>query len=254
MKHFLALLVMVVSTYSTFAQVSTSNIIEKYQSQSPKEWGENVHGVKTRLSTTEKVIALTLDACGSATDGCDYRYIHFLEEEKIPATIFVSNRWIMRHPDDFKKLIKNPLFDIENHGLHHKPCSVNGKSIYGIQGTQNITELIAEIENNAHIIQEHTGKKPKFYRSGTAYYDEIATHVANDLGYQVIGFTVLGDAGTTWNKGQVKKALLETKPGSIIILHMNHPEKECAEGAIEALKELQKRGFTFVRLSQYSLT
>lgn len=241
------------SMQTDFLIQNYSNIIEKYQNLTPEKWGEKVFGVKTRLDTADKVLALTLDACGSATDGCDYRYVNFLKQENIPATIFVSNQWITRHPEDFKELMKCDLFDIENHGLCHLPCSVNGKSIYKVQGTKNPSEVVIEIEKNAKIVQKFTGKKPKYYRSGTAYYDEIAVKIANDLGYDVIGFDILGDAGTTWGKETVKQALLKSRPGSIIILHMNHPEKDCAIGAIDAIKKLKENGFVFVKLSQYLL-
>ena len=229
------------------------SLVEKYQNVIPTYWGEDAPGVKTRLKTTEKVVALTLDACGSEGDACDYRYVNFLIEHHIPATIFVSNRWIKKHSDDFKRLTECPLFDIQNHGLTHLPCSVNGKSIYNIPGTKNVAEIIREIDENATIIEKLTGKKSCFYRSGTAYYDEVAVKVVNDLGHQVIGFEVLGDAGATYSKDKVTEALLTTKPGSIIILHMNKPNKECALGAIEGMKVLLARDFKFVKLSDYEL-
>jgi len=36
-------------------------------------------------------------------------------------------------------------------------------------------------------------------------------------------------------------------------MHMNHPEGETAEGLMEAIPELRKRGFKFVKLSEYDL-
>ncbi len=40
-------------------------VIAEFSEKTPKEWGETVTGVKTRLATNDRVIALTLDACGS---------------------------------------------------------------------------------------------------------------------------------------------------------------------------------------------
>jgi hypothetical protein len=34
---------------------------------------------------------------------------------------------------------------------------------------------------------------------------------------------------------------------------MNHPESETAGGVIEAIPELKKRGFRFVKVSEYGL-
>jgi peptidoglycan/xylan/chitin deacetylase (PgdA/CDA1 family) len=46
---------------------------------------------------------------------------------------------------------------------------------------------------------------------------------------------------------------MECPPSSIILMHMNHPEGETADGVIEAIPELKKRGFKFVKLAEYGL-
>jgi peptidoglycan/xylan/chitin deacetylase (PgdA/CDA1 family) len=229
-------------------------IVSTFSGKSPKEWGEVVKGVKTRLGTNQKVIALTFDACGGPRgSGYDAKLINYLKSEKIPATLFISGRWIDANPEIFKELAKEPLFEIENHGLNHKPCSVNGRSAYGIAGTKGVDKIFDEIEQNATKIETLTSRKPKYYRPGTAYCDEICVEVAIALGYEVVNFSVLGDAGVTYSKSQVKEALLNAPPSSIVLLHMNQPEGETAEGLIEAVPELKKRGFKFVKLSEYSL-
>lgn len=220
----------------------------------PVQWGESVTGVKTRLDTAEPVIALTLDACGSSGGkGVDTRLMNFLAKEQIPATLFVNTRWINANPDFFKKLAANPLFEIANHGTWHKPASINGRSAYNIPGTKSPAELAAEIELNAGLIESVTGRRPVLYRSGTAYYDEVAVEIANALKHQVAGYSLLGDAGATFTAAQVTKALLRAKPGDIALLHMNHPEAGTGEGIIAAVPELKRRGFRFVRMSDYPL-
>jgi len=171
----------------------------------------------------------------------------------VPATLFINGRWIEANHNIFLELAKNPLFEIENHGLNHKPCSANGRPVYEIEGTKNVSEIFDEIEQNTMKIQALTGHRPRYYRPGTAYCDEICVEVANALGYEVVNFSVLGDAGATYSKGQLKEALLNASPSSIILMHMNHPEGETAEGLMEAIPELKKQGFKFVKLSEYSL-
>ena len=235
-------------------EIFRKNIAVEFENQTPKQWGENVKGVKTKLFTNEKVIALTMDACGSPLGmGYDEKLINFLEQENIPATLFINARWINKNLSTLKKLSLNPLFEIANHGLEHKPASVNGKSIYGLNGTNSVEELVDEIELNARKIESITHKRPKYFRSGTAYYDEVAVSVANKLNHQVVGFSILGDAGATYSTKKVKEAFLKAKKGEIAIIHMNHPESQTAIGTIEAIKELKKEGFRFVRLSDYKL-
>jgi len=237
----------------SFGELKRS-LVERYTGQTPKEWGETVSGVKTRVKSGEKVVALTFDACGSSTGmRVDRELLAFLEREQVPATLFINGRWIGPNRETFDMLASNPLFEIANHGYRHRPASVNGRSVYGIAGTRDVGELVDEIELNARHIGELTGKRPRFYRSGTAYYDEVAVKIAGDLGEQVAGFSVLGDAGATWSAEQVKKALLGIRPGDIVILHMNHPEAGTGRGVMAAVPELKKRGFRFVRLSECEL-
>lgn len=226
----------------------------RYTGVTPIRWGENVPGVRTKLDTKDKVIALTFDACGSAKgNGVDLRLIEFLTTRRIPATLFINGRWIDANPELFRQLAVNPLFEIANHGILHKPASVTGRSIYGINGTRNVAELVDEIELNARKVEAITGVRPKLYRSGTAYYDEIAVHISQGLGHEVAGFSLLGDAGATWSAAKVKAALLKAVPGDIALLHMNHPEAGTGEGTMAAVPELQRRGFRFVRMSDYPL-
>lgn len=231
-----------------------SPLLSRFSDLAPREWGETVTGVKTRISGGEKLIALTFDACGSSNGmKFDRALIDYLHKEQVAATLFINARWIEPNRQEFDKLAVNPLFEIANHGYSHKPASVSGRSVYGISGTKDVSELVDEIELNARKLEELTGRRPRFYRSGTAYYDEIAARIANELGQQVAGFSLLGDAGATYSSEKVNAALLAARPGDIVIMHFNHPESGTAAGVMAAVPELKKRGYRFVRLSEVEL-
>lgn len=234
--------------------LTREQIIGKFSGRVPHEWGEVVKGVKTRLNTDQKVLALTFDACGGPKgNGYDAKLIDFLTGEAIPATLFISGKWMGTNPEIFQTLASNPLFEIENHGLKHRPCSATGRSVYGIKGTKNVGEIYDEIEGNALKILNLTGRRPKYYRPGAAYGDEICVEIASALGCEVVNFSVRGDAGATYSTKQIKETLLHSAPASIILMHMNHPEGATAKGVITAIPELRNRGFRFVKLSEFEL-
>ena len=227
------------------------NISIVFAQTSPLQWGENVTGVVTHFHSNKKELALTFDACGGSVRSSQYDadLIEFLIQNHIPATLFINARWIDTNPDIFMKLSTNPLFEIANHGTAHKPLSVEGKSIYNIHGTESADEVMSEIEGNNNKIEKLTGKRPTFFRSGTAYYDENAVAIAHTLKMEIGGFSVLGDAGATFSAPKVAGQLTSAHSGDIILLHMNHPESGTREGIIEGVNMLLKEGFTFVRLS-----
>src|SRR5690625_2877239 len=218
------------------------------------EWGENVSGVKTHIKTDEKQVALTFDACGG-DHGNDYdeELISFLKAEQIPATLFFNERWIIANEDLFLELAAHPLFQIENHGTEHSPLSVNGGEAWGIPATQSPEEVHDEIMNNHGRVQSLTDREMTLFRSGTAFYDEVAVELANKLGYEVVNFDILGDAGATYSSGQVKNALMDAQSGSIALLHMNQPGSGTAEGVKQAIPLLQEQGFEFVLLENTTL-
>lgn len=222
--------------------------------EEPQEWGENVTGVRTSFQTSEKEIALTFDACGGDFgSGVDEELLEFLERENIPATLFVNKRWIEENEALFKHLSELDLFQIENHGTKHKPLSVQGGEAWGIEATTSPQEVYEEIMENHEYVASLTGRDMTLFRSGTAFYDEVAVKIAEDIGYEVVNFNVLGDAGATYRKAEVRDALLNAEPGSIILLHMNQPQSATGAGVIEAIPLLQEQGFQFVALHSVDL-
>ncbi|NBG89475.1 polysaccharide deacetylase [Isachenkonia alkalipeptolytica] len=230
------------------AALSLEEIQERYQDQEPKEWGESVTGVNSRIDTEDRVIALTFDACGGAYDQA---LIQYLKEQEIPATLFISGEWIDNHPDTLVALGENPNFDIANHGKHHKPLSVQGKSAYGIPGTESIEGVYEEVYGNHLKIKGLTGHRSQFFRSGTAYYDEVAVKIVEDLGEIAVNYNVLGDAGATFTANQIYESMIQAKSGSIMLFHMNHPDSDIAEGVKLGVEALREDGFEFVLLKDY---
>jgi peptidoglycan/xylan/chitin deacetylase (PgdA/CDA1 family) len=231
----------------------SKNKIQHLVNKQPKLWSENVPGVKRKLKTDQKIVALTLDACGRPGDSLDDRIVDYLIEHKIPATFFISYQWIQKHPEHFKRLKQYSFFDFQNHGLNHIPCSVNGKEIYGMVGTKNVDELLQEVELAALKLEPFFEKKPMLYRSGTAYYDEVAVEILNTLGYEVAGFDILGDAGASYSPEKVVEAFSKVSPGSIIIVHVNRPERRSGAGVPKAIETVLNKGYSFVKLADYQL-
>jgi len=145
-------------------QELVSQISSCYAEERPEMWGEDLEGVMRHLDTENKVIAFTLDACGGKSgSGYDRDLINFLRSLHVPATLFINARWIDANPETFIELDADPLFEIGNHGMEHKPCSVNGRSVYGIEGTGNAGEVVLEIEPCSRKIERLTGKKTSIF-------------------------------------------------------------------------------------------
>jgi peptidoglycan/xylan/chitin deacetylase (PgdA/CDA1 family) len=231
--------------------------ISEFRNSPPGRWGEFVKGVDEKIVTPQKIVAFTFDACGGKKgDGFDKELIDYLQNEQIPATLFITGRWIDSHFSEFLLLSRNNLFEIENHGLNHRPCSVNGSKAYKIAGTADLEDAFDEIEANVCKIKMLTNRYPHFYRSATAYIDEASAAMASSLDITTISYDVLsGDAVTSASAKEIKANVLRNvKPGAIIIMHLNHPEGNTFEAMKEIVPALRKSGYKFALLKDFRET
>ncbi|MEV0536403.1 polysaccharide deacetylase family protein [Kitasatospora sp. NPDC050463] len=224
-------------------------VVARYGDAAPGDWGLEVPGVITVLPDGEQATALTFDACGGpGGSGYDADLIDLLRANGVPATLFLNARWIDANPAEFESLAADPLFEIANHGTAHRPLSVAGRSAYGIRGTRDVGEVYDEVAGNAAKLAALLGRPPRFFRSGTAHYDDVATRIVTGLGERVAGFTVNGDGGATLGAAQVRREVAAAPPGAIVIAHMNHPGGGTAPGFAAALPTMLAAGRRFVRL------
>jgi peptidoglycan/xylan/chitin deacetylase (PgdA/CDA1 family) len=231
-------------------------IVADFKGTPPGKWGEFVKGVDEDLDTKNKIIAFTFDACGGKKgNGYDKELIDFLHQEKIPATLFISGKWIDSQFETFLSLSRDSLFEIENHGLNHRPCSMDGESAYGIRGTSDIEDAFDEIEANARKIEAITGYRPRYYRSATAYIDEACATLVTRLGMTTVSYQVLsGDAVPFTPESVIEKNVINNiKPGAVIIMHFNHPEWNTREAMQKIVPILRQKGYTFARLKDFKL-
>ncbi|PIE21531.1 MAG: polysaccharide deacetylase, partial [Arachnia propionica] len=159
--------------------------------------------------TTQPHITLTLDACGGGElgSGFDAELISLLVDLSVPAVLFLNQRWIQANPSAATELAANPLFQIESHGTRHIPLSVSGRSAYGIAGTADLGEIYDELTGGDQWFLETLGRRPAWFRPGTAHCDEVAAAVAVALGRPIVGFTVNADAGATLSAAEVAAEL-----------------------------------------------
>ena len=203
----------------------------------------------TRSATHRTVI--TLDACGGpGGSGVDQELLATLRRLNIPATLFVNARWIHTNRQLAAELGADPLFELANHGWLHRPLSVNGRSAYGIPGTASVSDAYDELTGCQDALIETAGQPSRFFRAGTAYFDDVAAAMTRRLGMLPVNFSINADAGATMPPGAVASALHAAGPGDIVIAHFNKPGSGTAAGFRQALPRLSDGGIEFGRLGE----
>jgi peptidoglycan/xylan/chitin deacetylase (PgdA/CDA1 family) len=212
---------------------------------------EHPHFIEPKLFITKggdavPQVALTLDACSGQTD---QRILDALVENHIPATIFVTGRWLRRNAPSVAIMKAHPeLFQMENHGLNHIPAIDNQPRMFGLKTAGSLSAIRTEIEGGANAMTAATLTKPVWYRDATARYSDDAITLVHQMGYRVAGYSLNADVGASLLAGQVEKRISAAKDGDVIIAHVNQPTRVAGEGVVKGILALKQKGFHFVRL------
>lgn len=192
-------------------------------------------------------VALTFDACMGKVD---MRILSALLDNNVPATIFVTGRWLKRNGAAFATLKAHPdLFEIENHGLDHVPAVDRPMKVYGIAAAGSPGAVAAEVEGGANAIAEAGGPQPRWYRDATAKYTRSALARIRGLGFRVAGYSVNGDGGSLLGAAAAERQFLSAKDGDVLIAHINQPTHKAGEGVVRGILGLKAKGYAFVKLS-----
>lgn len=192
-------------------------------------------------------VALTLDACMGKTD---MRILSVLVAERIPATIFVTARWLRSNPEAVAILRQHPdLFEVENHGANHVPAVDVPTLIYGIASAGSAEAVAQEVIGGNAAIEAAGFPKATWFRGSTAKYDPSAIRQIRAMGYRIAGYSLNGDGGSLLGASITEKKIASARDGDVIIAHINQPGHAAGEGVARALSSLKRRGVSFVRLS-----
>ncbi|HPW65000.1 MAG TPA: polysaccharide deacetylase family protein [Candidatus Omnitrophota bacterium] len=225
-------------------------ILLEFSGEKPHETGPLVPGVKTRIRSSDKVMAVTFNACGRTGGEFDSALLDLLEKESVPATFFVSGIWLEKNPELAKRIAATPLFEIANLGLEARSCLVAPGTGADAPATRNVEEVFAEIEKNARKIEAVTGALPHFFRSAPSHYDDIAVRIARALGYDVVGTGIRPENST---RGEFAGALLRAAAGSIATFSASDAGTRTSILLRETIPQLRAKGFRFVKLRDYPL-
>lgn len=211
----------------------------------PKLVEPHLHIVRSGVPARPRV-ALTFDACMGKADA---RIISTLVRERVPATIFVTARWLKRNPEALAIFQQNPdLFELENHGQNHIPAVDRPATIYGIAAAGSPEAVRQEVQGGADAMLAAGITPPHWFRGSTAKYDLSAIAQIRTMGYKIAGYSVNGDGGSLLGAAVTEKRIASAKDGDVVISHINQPTHAAGEGVAKAIVDLKARGVEFVRL------
>jgi peptidoglycan/xylan/chitin deacetylase (PgdA/CDA1 family) len=196
-----------------------------------------LHHVETR----EPAVAITFDACATKTHGYgfDRKIYEILKAEKVPATIFVSGRWVEFHPAEMTELAADPLVTFGDHSYDHPHMPQLSAARMG----QEIDQTEAAL---ARYGKKSVAFRPPFGDWNRHVIDVVRAHGLATVTWDVVS----GDPSKrVTREGMIRNVVAHAKAGSIVIFHINGRGLKTAEALPEILRALREQGLRFVSLS-----
>ena len=162
---------------------------------------------------TCKAIALTFDMC-PVRDGAGYDapLIDTLVSKHIPATFFLSGRWVATHEAEVRAMLSVPFFEIGTHGQIHAHLPM-----------LDADRQRKEIQGPVTLLQTHYGRSAPLFRPPYGEYNDATVEIAQALGLRFILWNaVSGDPDPQLSRTRMVDNLKATvRNGSIIVFHAN---------------------------------
>jgi peptidoglycan/xylan/chitin deacetylase (PgdA/CDA1 family) len=204
-------------------------------------------GEWTRLPTTQKVVALTIDA-GANADGVP-SIMGTLQSTGVAATFFLTGQWVERFPEQTRRI--GTYYPIGNHTYSHP-------SLPALTDAQVRDQITLAHER----IRSATAQDARpLFRFPFGDRDARTIGLANSLSYGSIRWTVdtLGWQGTSGGQTVeriVNRVLATLQPGQIVLMHLgSHPTDHStldADALPVLISELRQRGYTFTTVRQHA--
>ena len=185
---------------------------------------------------SRKWIALTFD--DGPHPGTTPQLLSILKKYNAKATFFLVGMMAEAHPDLVLEESKAGHL-IANHTYHHVNLLKIPEKYIGV-----------ELETCSMILEDITGKKPRFFRPPGGNYSPAVRKIAGRLGYTTVLWTNNpGDYSGSGNRVVEAKLKRRLSRGGIILLH------DGVQGTLELLPKilsaLKREGYSFVTVDEY---
>lgn len=158
-------------------------------------------------------VALTFDLC-PVRDGTGYdqALIDYLIEHKIPATFFLSGKWISKHDEQVRALLKVPFFEVGTHGEIHAHLPMHPAD-----------EQKQEILGPVRLLKTKYNHHATLFRPPYGEFNDETVEVVHGLGLQFILWNIVsGDPDPTLTAEQIDDRLKRlVRKGGVIVMHAN---------------------------------
>jgi chitin deacetylase len=192
----------------------------------------------SRVYTERKIVALTFDDGPSAE--VSRPLLDILEKEQVRATFFVTGAELEKNMDRGIRIVAAG-HELGNHSFSHTRMIFVSPSF--VKG---------EIERTDELIREAGHQSQIYFRPPFCKKLFVLPYYLSQTGRTTVTWDVEPDSEPDLTAGEIAgRAVEQTRPGSIILLHVMYPTRiESYKAVGKIINDLKARGYDFVTVSE----
>lgn len=196
-------------------------------------------GVLWRVSTSRKLIALTIDDAPSEYTS---RIVQLLHDNDAHATFFVIGSQVPGREAILEDIIRNGN-ELGNHAMHDEPS----RSLTDAELTQQIEAVQANIDKAYGAVD--AGSPPHYFRPGSGFFSTRMRELLDKLHYKlVLGSIYPHDPQISFWRLNAAHILSRLRRGGIIICH---DRRSWTLPMLQrVLPEVRRRGYRLVTVTE----
>lgn len=206
----------------------------------------------------KKVIALGFDIGEQNNDfaGYDAEIIDTLRKHNVKATMYVGGKWMATHPERAQQLISDPLFEIGNHAWTHGNFRVLNKTdvedqIWFTQAEYEKQRNLLASRDCANLGMNAIPKRIPTFRFPYGTCNARSLKQVNDAGLPAVQWDIVtGDPAKGQSAKAISRAILRSKPGSIVVAHANGRGWNTGKAVKYVIPKMLKDGWEFVTVTE----
>lgn len=203
-------------------------------------------------------IALTFDsnmtaamlhrlAAGRVGSYANTAVVDELQAEHVPATFFLSGKWVQRYPDLTRRIAADPSFELASHSYAHEGFTAGCYSLARLPAA----DMAADVERSFAVLAPFGGHQTRYFRFPGGCYDAAALRAVAPAHATVVQYDdVGGDPFSGDAAGITARVLRQAHDGAIVVLHITKANAPRTADALPAVVDgLRARGYQLVTLS-----
>lgn len=165
----------------------------------------------------------------------------------IPATFFLSGKWVQRYPDLTRRIAADRDFEIASHSYAHRGFTQN---CYGLD-PEPPAEMAADVEHSFAVLAPFGGRQTRYFRFPGGCHNVAALRAIAGTHTTVVQYDDVAD--DPWNNDPAAisaNVLRQAHDGAIVVLHITKANAPRTADALPTIIDgLHARGYQLVTLS-----